>query len=277
VIVIACSTGIRSTASLDAACRLVAELGFAYVDPLAIEQWHIKPSLLIEDPQRQASAARRILDAHRLDAVALNLGFLHSFTTCSPAEHEINLQVVRNACALAGTLGTAVITVGTGSVGVGERSRIVDRVARRLSAVVEIAAQADMVIALETHSGSIAVDPTATQELLSRCPGLKLTYDPSHYIAEQIPIEHTLGLLEHAAHVHLRNARVGSFQETMAKGLLDMPWMIDQILSAGYEGAIAIEYIEDCGALQEGYDTVDQVLALVGLLQSAGLPLKTGA
>jgi hypothetical protein len=41
---IACSTGIRSTAPLGAACRAIAEIGFRYADPLAIEGWHISPA-----------------------------------------------------------------------------------------------------------------------------------------------------------------------------------------------------------------------------------------
>ena len=35
MIKVACSTGIRSTESLDVACQAIVELGFRYVDPLA--------------------------------------------------------------------------------------------------------------------------------------------------------------------------------------------------------------------------------------------------
>ncbi len=108
---------------------------------------------------------------------------------------------------------------------------------------------------------------------MSGCPGLRLASAPSHYIAEEIPIGETLDLLAHTAHVHLRNARVGHFQETMAKGLLDVPWVVDRILDAGYEGAVSIEYIEDCGAIAEGYEVRDEVLALREILAAKGLAL----
>jgi sugar phosphate isomerase/epimerase len=154
-----------------------------------------------------------------------------------------------------------------------DRETTVERVSERLREVVAIAAEAGRTIALETHAGSIGVYPEAAREILRRCPGLKITYDPSHYIAEQIPIGETLDLLAHTAHVHLRNARVGHFQETMAKGLLDIGWIVDRILDAGYEGAVSIEYIEDCGAIEEGYEVRDEVLALREILVAKGLAL----
>ncbi|MBL7199699.1 MAG: sugar phosphate isomerase/epimerase [Anaerolineae bacterium] len=270
---IACSTGIRSTKSLEEACRLIHELGFRFVDPLAMEGWHIKPSRILEDPAREAEGARELLNRYGLQCAALNLGFAHPFTRCSPTEHETNLQVVRGACLLARSLGTTVITVGTGGMGAEDRETVVERVSERLREVVAIAAEAGRTVALETHAGSIGVYPEAAREILSRCPGLKITYDPSHYIAEEIPIGETLDLLAHTAHVHLRNARVGHFQETMAKGLLDVPWVVDRILDAGYEGAVSIEYIEDCGAIAEGYEVRDEVLALREILAAKGLAL----
>ena len=84
-------------------------------------------------------------------------------------------------------------------------------------------------LALETHAGAIAVHSAAARELLARCPGLMLTYDPSHYIAEQIPVSETLDLLEHAAHVHLRNARVGHCQE-----------QIDAATGKGYDAIVLV-------------------------------------
>jgi sugar phosphate isomerase/epimerase len=130
-----------------------------------------------------------------------------------------------------------------------------------------------MTLALETHAGAIAVRPAAARELLARCPGLALTYDPSHYIAEQIPVGDTLDLLDHSAHIHLRNARVGHFQERMARGALDLRWMVEQILASGYEGTISIEYIEDCGAIEQGYEVRKEIETLLQLLLDQGLDL----
>jgi sugar phosphate isomerase/epimerase len=254
MIVVACSTGIRSTASLDVACRAIAELGFRHVDPLVIEQWHIRPSRLMDHAAEEAAHARETLDRHGLACAALNLGFLGSFTACSDAQHRVNLQVIEGACLLARTLGTSTITVGPGGMGAGERGAILDRLAARLNEALTIASGAGMTLALETHAGAIVVYPDAARDLLARCPGLKLTYDPSHYIAEQIPVPETLNLLDHTAHVHLRNARVGHFQERMDRGALDMGWMIRAIVSSGYDGAISIEYIQDCGGIEEGYE-----------------------
>jgi sugar phosphate isomerase/epimerase len=270
---IACSSGIRSTEPLDAACQLIAQLGFRYVDPLATEGWHVKPSRLLTHAAQEADRVRTVLDRHGLECAAINLGFVHGFTTCTDIEHQTNLQVVKGACLLAQTLGTVVITISPGSTGDEDRQVILDRVAARLNQALAIATDAGMILALETHAGAIVVQPDAARALLARCPGLKLTYDPSHHIAEQIPVPETLDLLDRAAHVHLRNARAGHFQERMDRGALDMSWMVDQILASGYDATISIEYIQDCGGLQEGYEVRDEVEMLAQLLLGHGLAL----
>ncbi len=270
---IACSTGIRSAESLEVACRMVADLGFRYVDPLAIGGWHIEPARLAADPLGAAEWARTVFDRNGLSCAAVNLGFVHSFTACTDAEHRMNLQVVEGACVLARELGTSIITVGPGGMGEGARDRILERLGVRLNEALAIAGDAGMSLAIETHAGAVVVYPDAARELLQRCPGLRLTYDPSHYVAEEIPVEGTLDLLDHAAHVHLRNARVGHFQERMDRGALDMGWMIDQILASGYGGAISIEYIQDCGGIEEGYEVRDETEILKQLLLDKGLRL----
>lgn len=270
---IACSTGIRSTKSLEEACALIHELGFTRVDPLAMEGWHIKPSRLVADAEREAAGFRALLDQYDLQCVAINLGFLHNLAQCTTEQHAANLDVVRGACVLARAAGTSILTVGTGNTGDEDRDVLLDRLVERLREVVAVAGKAGMTVALETHAGSIAVYPEVDLELLARCPGLKLTYDPSHFIADQVPVEGTLHLLAHSVHVHLRNARVGHFQETMAKGALDIPWIVDQIVASGYEGAVSIEYIEDCGGIQEGYEVRDEIETLKQVLVNKGLIL----
>lgn len=273
MIKIACSTGVRSTESLDVACQMVAEMGFRYVDPLVMQQWHVKPSRLAADAAEEAEHVRTVFDSHGLTCAALNLGFVHNFTTCTDEEHRVNLKVIEGACLLARTLGTSIITVSPGGMGDEERHVILDRISARLNEALAIGVREGMTLALETHAGAIAVQPDAARALLARCPGLMLTYDPSHYVAEEIPVSETLDLLKSAAHVHLRNARVGHFQERMHKGGLDMPWMIDQIIASGYEGAISIEYIQDCGGIQEGYEVRDEAEMLKQLLLDKGLAL----
>ena len=48
---------------------------------------------------------------------------------------------------------------------------------------------------------------------------------------------------------------------------------MDQILASGYRGAVSIEYIQDCGGIQEGYEVADETLALKQLLLDKGLAL----
>ena len=59
----------------------------------------------------------------------------------------------------------------------------------------------------------------------------------------------------------------------MDRGALDMRWMVGRILASSYRGAISVEYIEDCGGIQEGYDVRDEVETLVRFLLEQGLAL----
>ena len=271
---IACSTGIRSSKSLDEACAAIKALGFRYADPLAIEAWHVKPSRLAIDAEAETDTVRATLEKYGLKCVAINLGFTKNFTMCSDDEHIVNLDVIRGMCTLAHALDTRIATVGPGGIsGDEDRRAILNRIVSRLKDAVEIAGEQGVTLAVETHAGAIVVQPGASREMLDRVPGLTLTYDPSHYIAEEIPIEETLDLIAKSSHAHLRNARVGHFQETMAKGRLDIGWMVDRMIAAGYEGAISIEYIEDCGALKEGYDTAPEIEKMKAILVGNGCVL----
>ncbi|MBN1676229.1 MAG: TIM barrel protein [Kiritimatiellae bacterium] len=277
MITIACSSGIRSSKSLEEACRVIAELGFGAVDPLVYEPWHIKPSVLREAPESETRRFARLLRKHGLQCPALNLGWTHNPTQCDEAGHRTNLVTLKAACALAAAVGARVICVSPGRAEDPGDPAAMERLAGRMRAMVELAGESGVTLGIESHAGAIPVYPDKSGELLDRCPGLALTYDPSHYIAERIPLEQTLALLARSCHIHLRNARAGHFQETMAKGGLDTAWMADRILESGYCGAVAIEYIEDCGALKEGYETVDEVIALRDLLVEKGMALKVPA
>ena len=271
---IACSTGIRSSQSLDDACAAVKALGFRYVDPLAVEAWHVKPSRLVRDAEVEAETVRATLEKYELKCVAINLGFVKNFTLCSDEEHAVNLDVIRGMCTLAHALDTRIATVGPGGIsGDEDQQALLGRIVSRLKDAVEIAGEQGVTLGVETHAGAIVVQPDVSREMLGRVPGLTLTYDPSHYIAEEIPVEETLDLISRSSHAHLRNARVGHFQETMEKGSLDIERMVDQMVAAGYEGAISIEYIEDCGALKEGYDTVPEIERMKAIMIERGCVL----
>jgi sugar phosphate isomerase/epimerase len=125
---------------LEDACQAIHDLGLRYVDPLAMEQWHIKPSRLVENAGREAEHTKAVLDRYELECVAINLGFLANLTTCSEQEHRMNLQVVRGACVLAQALDTDIITVGSGTAESNPEN--VARLAQRLRDVVSVAAEA---------------------------------------------------------------------------------------------------------------------------------------
>lgn len=73
----------------------------------------------------------------------------------------------------------------------------------------------------ENHTGSIGEKPEDCLALLEAVPGLKFDFDFSHVVACGTTLEQTKPLWKHVAHVGVRNAKKGSFNEPVRDGKLD--------------------------------------------------------
>jgi sugar phosphate isomerase/epimerase len=104
-----------------------------------------------------------------------------------------------------------------------------------------------------------------TLRMVDTIPGLKLAYDPSHFVMTEQRLADSEPLLNHTAHVHLRNAVVGNFQAAMDEGILDFDWVLGALKSHGYEGYVAIEYIDG----REDYDIEEQIVKLKNVIETA--------
>lgn len=97
-------------------------------------------------------------------------------------------------------------------------------------------------ICIEPHVNSWAESPNIVQELVDKT-GIKLALDYAHFACLGYRQEEIDPLAQHAAHVHLRQARPGALQAKMVQGTLNFPAMFGTLKNAGYEGALAIEYV----------------------------------
>ena len=245
--VVACSTTGFTRMPLCGALRAIRELGFEYVDLLAIEGWaHIMPSDLVHGYDATLTNVRKLLDEVALVPVAIN-------TAVEPLTHDRSVEacVLRKAQTRAlvrmmQELSISVATLGPRQV---DRTRPLSEViqdsAASLREMVAITQQAGITLALECHSGSVAETVTASLELMSLVPGLTMAYDPSHMVMHGIDLRDTLPLIDRAGQVHLRDAALDQMQVPFGQGLTDFDWLLETLKERRYRGHISIEYLDD--------------------------------
>lgn len=97
-------------------------------------------------------------------------------------------------------------------------------------------------ICIEPIVRSYAESPAIVEELIDRT-GIRLALDYSHFICLGYTQETLEPLVQHAAHVHLRQARMGDLQAKIAKGTINFPAFFASLREANYTGALTIEYV----------------------------------
>ena len=97
-------------------------------------------------------------------------------------------------------------------------------------------------ICIEPIVRSFAETPEIVLELIDRT-GIPLALDYSHFICLGYTQEQVDPLLRHAAHVHLRQARMGDLQAKFTKGTINFPAMFAGLRDVGYDAALAIEFV----------------------------------
>ena len=131
--------------------------------------------------------------------------------------------------------------------------------------MVEIAKGHGIELAIETHVSSVAEEYEDALKMVKAASGLKLAYDPSHFVMKELDLADSKPLINHSTHVHLRNAVVGDFQAEMDKGILDFDWVLNALKSHNYEGYISIEYIDG----RDDYDLNKQITKLKKIIEAA--------
>jgi sugar phosphate isomerase/epimerase len=117
-----------------------------------------------------------------------------------------------------------------------------DRAAAELPERVAAAGDAGLELRVEPHVGSIAETPAQALCLVELVPGLRLTYDESHFAYQGYGQDETAALLPHAGHVHLRQAAPGVMQARTREGSIDFRRHVADLDAAGYRGFLGLEY-----------------------------------
>jgi sugar phosphate isomerase/epimerase len=263
----ACSTTGFTKLPLEDALRNVRELGFDFVDLLMMENWaHINPSELVSDPVSKAKQVAKMLKTNSLTAVAINGNVSSPLNTSDPEHQEKNQSELEALAIFAEHIGIPIIVLQPGRIDPDrgpENSRYASIDALR--GMIKLAKKNGRELTIETHVNSVAEEYEDALKIVEAVPGLKIAYDPSHFVMKELDLAESEPLIDHTVHVHLRNAVAGNFQAAMDSGILDFDWVLGSLKRHNYGGYISIEYIDG----RDDYDVKKQILRLKKIIEAA--------
>ncbi len=231
------------------AARLIALIGVSNLDVGAHEGGcHIQPSQVEADPRAAIESIRRAVGEAGLGVSDFFPTFGHGFrdrpvNTLDAREREANLRRFRAIVEVSRGIGAKGITLLPGVIwdDVGPE-RSFERSIDELRQLVPIAHDAGLRLSVECHLESVAEPPARALELVQSVPGLSLTLDYSHFIANGYQPEDVHPLVPHAGHFHARQARDGFLQASHRDGTLNFGDIIRRLKETGYSGDVCLEY-----------------------------------
>lgn len=231
--------------AIDDAVSHLAGLGFAGVEPTVIPGYATELDTLDAAERRRI---RSLFDDHGLDMPAV-AG--HQSLLAEGAGHDESWRRLTGAVDLcagwapASGPPPALDTTLGGRPEDWEPRR--DFILERVGRLVDYAAPAGVVIALEPHVGSALDLPGKAVWLLQRVdsPFLKLNFDISHFEVLGLPTDETVAALApHSVHTHVKDQRGRAPDHEFlipGEGPFDFPAYLRAMQRAGYEGCITAE------------------------------------
>jgi sugar phosphate isomerase/epimerase len=182
-----------------------------------------KPSDVHADLERSVHICR---DTHRLDIAALDIdlapgpSYYEHFAAC---------------CKLAKAIKVVTLVMPSSELGTPFNEEI-----ERLRKLVEIASLESAVVGVKTQIGRMTQDPDTAVVLCDNVKGLRLTLDPSHYIAGPHQGGNIDKVMKYVQHVHLRDSNREKLQVRVGQGEIDYGKLIGQLEKVGYDRALSV-------------------------------------
>ncbi len=241
---IACHAWAYNNLPLEEAVGTIARLGFRYIDLGSGP--HLDVRQAAARPQAEAERILGLLAAFNLQITDLYLLLPH-INAPDPARREAHLALFQRLIPFAVALGTPGITVTPGVLQSDGAAHSLARAVPSLLRMVAAVAETDLRLSFEPHMDSVAQRPEQALLLLEAVPGLSVTLDYAHFAAQGIVRREILPLLEHVAHVHVRQARRGKLQTAHDMGTIDLIQLVEDLHRVNYRGALTVEYMTTFG------------------------------
>ena len=229
--------------SLDEAAAVSNALGIGALDLGYFYAPALDRAALLADPAAMAARIRK-LPVKVPNLYHLFGDSLSDRNLADPSALAQNLRDFRQAaefCKLA-KIPTVFVLPGVVNPGQSRRAALAQS-AKALGELAKIAADAETTLTFEPHVHSFAESPDIVLELLERAPGARLTLDYAHFVCLGWRQDEIDPLAAHAAHAHLRQARPGALQTKGGEGVINMEAQFAALRDAGYDGALALEFV----------------------------------
>lgn len=241
---IACHAWGYNKLPLEQAAGTIARLGFRAID-LGTGP-HIDTARAARTPDAEATVIRGLLARFNLTLADLYI-MLPQINAPEPEQRETALELFEQLVPFALALGTPGITISPGIIHKDGHDHSLARSVPALLRMLDAVDDTDLRISFEPHMDSVAQRPEDALLLLDAAPGLSLTLDPAHFTCQGISRRDIAPLLEHVAHVHIRQAARGQLQTAHDRGTLNLNDLLEDLHATGYRGALTIEYMTTFG------------------------------
>lgn len=237
---IACHAWAFNDRPLEEAVATIARLGFRYIDLGSGP--HLNQERAATDPGNEARRIQNLLSEFNLELTDLYL-MLPYINSPDPKRRNTQVELFKRLVPFAIALGTPGITV---SPGIQHPDGADKSIARSLPALIELSRvieDTDLRLSYEPHMDSSIITPEDALLMVETVPGLSLNLDYAHFIVQGYSLGDLNVLLEHTAHVQIRQAVKGRLQTPFDKGRIDLNLLLQDLKTANYHGVVTIEYM----------------------------------
>jgi sugar phosphate isomerase/epimerase len=241
---IACHTWAYNNLTLEDAVGTIARLGFRHVD-LGTGP-HLNTDRAAAYPDAEASNILRLLEQLDLTVTDLYI-MLPRINAPDPAQREAQLTLFERLVPFALALETPGITITPGVIHKDGVDHGLARAVPALLRMVQAVEDTDLRLSFEPHMDSVAERPEPAMLLLEAVPGLSVTLDYAHFVCQGIVRREIEPLMEHVAHVQIRQAKRGILQTPHDEGTINIPQLLQDLQQHGYRGALTVEYMTTFG------------------------------
>ena len=221
---VAASTECWPEMELQEAIEALTDLEFTAVEIAIHESGPIKPSELLQDPDRAVQVLRH---RHRLDISGYSLEL-----ASTGDQHYDDFKTI---CRIAKTTKVVNITVKSREHGTPFNEEV-----ERLQKLVQIAETEGIRVSVRTQLGCLSDDPDTLMVLCNNVDGLGITLDPSVYVCGKAGEKNLDKILKFVCNVHLRDSRPDAFQVSIGQGDIDYGKLVTQLERDKYNRALTV-------------------------------------
>jgi carbon-monoxide dehydrogenase iron sulfur subunit len=257
---IAAMTFSYAPGSLDSICQNITRHQIDCIDLAAGEKHQVNVFSAARYPQDEAKWVRKVLGTYHLDVsevFLLHLG-VPPFFRRFPTRRNIVQDLFVGFAEFCHEIGANSIMMSPGRIQDDiDEDESLKQAVETLKFQVDACSAKGLQLNIEPHWHSLAESPERAEWFCDQVPGLGLTLDYSHFIAQGYSQAEIEPLHAFINHIHARQACKGATNADMETGIIDFERMIRKLEQEQWDGVICLEY--NPSLIQ---DAPGQVLAL---------------